>query len=61
MEVVNHIRCVNTNTFNQTHSIHEIHVNEKTRSLILDQILILMPQFTIVVEQLHNIKFNFKL
>jgi hypothetical protein len=55
MEVVNHIRCVNTSTFNQ------IHVNEKTKSLILDQILILMPQFTIVVEQLHNIKFNFKL
>jgi hypothetical protein len=50
MEVVNHIRCVNTNTFIQTHSIHEIHVNEKTRTLILDQILILMPQFIIVVE-----------
>jgi hypothetical protein len=61
MEVVNHIRCVNTSTFIQTHSIHSIHVNEKTRSLILDQILILMPQFTIVVEQSHNIKFNFKL
>ncbi len=50
MEVVNHIRCVNTRMFNQTHSIHSIHVNENTRSLILDQILILMPQITIVVE-----------
>lgn len=61
MEAMNHIRCVNSSTFNQTHSIHEIHVNEKTRSLILDQILILMPQFTIVVEQSHNIKFNSRL
>jgi hypothetical protein len=61
MEVVNHIRCVNISTLSQTRSIHLIQVNEKTRSLILDQILILMPQFTNVVEQSHNFKFNFKL